>query len=86
MADVNSQVPITSEVPINSQVPFQRDASQQSLPATNSPTNSPSPLSYKNVIDLEEESNTCGGSKKKTSVVWEHFKKQQVNGGVEGNM
>ena len=74
MSEVNSQVQV------NSQVPFDSEASQQSLPPTNSPTNSPSPLSNQNVIDLEEESNTSGGTKRKTSVVWEHFKKQQVNG------
>ena len=58
MSDVNSQAPVNSEVPVNSQVPFESDASQHSLPATNSPTNSPSSLSNQNVIDFEEESNT----------------------------
>lgn len=39
---------------VNSQVPFESKASQQSLLATNSPTNSSSLLSNQNVIDLEE--------------------------------
>ena len=81
MSDANSEAPVNSEVPVNSQVPFESDASQHSSPATKSPMNSLSPLSNQNVIDLEEESNTtCGGTKRKPSVVWEHFKKQQVNG------
>ncbi|XP_028108647.1 zinc finger BED domain-containing protein RICESLEEPER 3-like [Camellia sinensis] len=74
MSDVNS------EAPVNSQVPFESDASQHSSPPTNAPMNSPSPLSNQHVIDLEESNTTCGGTKRKSSVVWEHFKKQQVNG------